>query len=159
MAHDKISNRGRPSRESVYQRLQEAMTEVRDRMGGLPSPTEADDIWTSIWHQEAHNSTALEGNTLVLRQVEALLVEGRAVGNKELKEYLEVTGYANAAKWVYRQALEPGDWSTGELLNLTELRQIHQLAMGPVWQEAPHPGAMPEEGPGSFRRHDIQPFP
>jgi hypothetical protein len=32
------------------------------------------------------------GNTLVLKQVEALLAEGRAVGNKELSEYLEVRG-------------------------------------------------------------------
>jgi hypothetical protein len=62
-------------------------------MGGLPSPTEAEGIWTSIWYQEAHHSTALEGNTLVIAQVEALLAEGRAVGNKELKEYMEVNGY------------------------------------------------------------------
>ncbi len=24
---------------------------------------------------------------------------------------MEVTGYADAAKWVYSQALEPGDWT------------------------------------------------
>jgi hypothetical protein len=36
----------------------------------------------------------------VLKQVEPLLAEGRAVGNKELSEYLEVRGYATAAVWV-----------------------------------------------------------
>jgi hypothetical protein len=46
-------------------------------MGGLPSPVEAEDIWTSIWYQEAHHSTALEGNTLVIAQVEALLGSDR----------------------------------------------------------------------------------
>ena len=150
---------GRPSREEVYRRLQQAFAELNDRMGGLPNPIEAQDIWTTIWHREAHHSTALEGNTLVLRQVEQLLSEGRAVGNKELKEYMEVQAYADAAKWVYRQALEPGAWSNGELLTLTEVRQVHIAALAPVWGVAPHPNATDREAPGSFREHDIQPFP
>lgn len=69
---------------------------------------EAEHIWTDIWLKEAHHSTALEGNTLVLKQVELLLSEGLAVGNKELREYNEVKGYADAANWVYRQAIAPG---------------------------------------------------
>jgi hypothetical protein len=137
----------------------EKFAELRGRMGGLPSPVEAEDVWTSIWYQEAHHSTALEGNTLVIAQVEALLAEGRAVGNKELREYMEVTGYANAAKWVYGQALEPSDWTSEEPLTITEVRYVHELAIGPVWGVALHPNATPEEKPGSFRRHDIQPFP
>lgn len=156
---DNKSQRGRPPRQLVYQRLEEGIVELRGLMGGLPSPAEAESIWTSIWYQEAHNSTALEGNTLVLAQVEALLAEGRAVGNKELREYMEVTGYADAAKWVYGQALEPGDWTSGTPLAMTEVRYVHELAMGPVWGVAPHPNATTEEKPGSFRRHDIQPFP
>lgn len=156
---DNKSPRGRPPRQLVYQRLEEGITELRSRMGGLPSPAEAEGIWTSIWYQEAHHSTALEGNTLVLAQVEALLAEGRAVGNKELREYMEVTGYADAAKWVYGQALDPGDWTPNAPLTITEVRHVHELAMGPVWGVAPHPNATPEEKPGSFRRRDIQPFP
>ena len=154
-----MSRRGRPTRRFVYQRLEEAITELREHMGGLPSPLEAEDIWTSIWHQEAHHSTALEGNTLVIRQVETLLAEGRAVGNKELKEYMEVTGYAGAAMWVYGQAPEPGEWSSEAPLSLTEVRQVHELALGPVWGVAPPPNATPEEKPGSFRKHEIQAFP
>jgi Fic family protein len=150
---------GRPSREEIYWRLDQAFAELNERMGGLPNPIEAQDIWMAIWYQEAHNSTALEGNTLVLKQVEQLLAEGRAVGNKELKEYLEVQGYADAAKWVYSQALEPGAWSDGELLTLTEVRQVHAAALAPVWSVAPHPNATDREAPGSFREHDIQPFP
>lgn len=129
------------------------------RLGGLPSPVEAADIWEDIWYHEAHNSTAIEGNTLVLKQVEVLLAEGRAIGNKELREYMEVRGYADAAKWVYEQALEPKDWTGGGLLTMTEVRQIHTMAMKPVWDIAPHPDATPEEGPGSFRRHEIARFP
>jgi Fic family protein len=144
----------------VYERLEEAIAELRDRLGGLPPPAEAEDIWTAIWHQEAHHSTALEGNTLVLRQVEALLAEGRAVGNKELREYLEVRGYADAARWVYGQAIDPGDWKSKTTpVTLTEVRHIHELALGPAWEVAPPPNATANEKPGSFREHDIAPFP
>ena len=101
--------RGRPSRATVYARLDAAIAELHDRLGGLPTPDEAAGVWSDIWHQEAHHSTALEGNTLVLREVEQLLDRGRAVGAKPLREYMEVKGYADAARWVYAQALNPGD--------------------------------------------------
>jgi hypothetical protein len=98
---------GRLRRQDIDNRLDEAFDELCSRMGGLPSPVEAEGIWTTIWtmiwFEEAHHSTAIEGNTLVLKQVERLLADGRAVGNKELKEYVEVRGYANAAQWVYGQ--------------------------------------------------------
>lgn len=53
-------------------------------MGGLPSPAEAEEIWDDLWHQEAHHSTALEGDALILNEVRKPLDEGRAVGSKEL---------------------------------------------------------------------------
>lgn len=150
---------GRPPRSAIYDRLRVQIGELRDRLGGLPAPEDAQDIWKGIWLEEAHHSTAIEGNTLVLKQVEQLLAEGRAVGNKELREYMEVRGYANAADWVYTHGLGAESWSNDELISLTELRHVHQLAMNPVWDVAPNPDATPEEKPGSFRRHDIQPFP
>jgi len=150
---------GRPSRDQIYRRLDEAIEELRQSMGGLPAPAAAQSIWTDIWYREAHNSTALEGNTLVLKQVEVLLREGRAVGDKELREYMEVKGYANAALWVYGQAMEPGAWTDGSLLTLTEVRQVHRMALGPVWDVAPHPNATGRETPGNMREHDIAPFP
>lgn len=150
---------GRPSREVIHNRLDEAFAELRERMGGLPNPVEAEDIWKTIWFEEAHHSTAIEGNTLVLKQVERLLADGVAVGDKELKEYMEVRGYATAANWVYSQALEPGDRAHAELLTLSEVREVHSMALGPVWDVAPHPNATDRERPGSFREHDIQPFP
>ncbi len=153
------ARRGRPARADVYARLNLQISELRDQLGGLPSPLQAQDIWRGIWLQEAHHSTALEGNTLVLRQVEQLLQEGRAVGNKELAEYMEVRGYADAATWVYGQAIEPGDWSAGELLSLSEVRHVHVLALTPVWGVAPHPVASGSERPGSFREHDVLQFP
>ena len=148
---------GRPTREAVYRRLDTQIEELWVRMGGLPSPVEAAAIWKDIWYAEAHHSTALEGNTLVRRQVEELLAEGRAVGEKQLSEYMEVRGYADAATWVYGHAHAPS--TTDSLLTLTEVRHVHTAAMTPVWNVSPHPDASDREGPGAFREHDIHPFP
>jgi Fic/DOC family len=153
------SVRGRPARSELYARLDAAADELRERLGGLPLPVQARDIWDDIWVNEAHNSTAIEGNTLVLRQVEELLHEGRAVGSKLLAEYAEVKGYADAAQWVYSQALEPSHEPPRPLVMLTEVREVHRLAMTPVWDVAPHADATAAESPGSLREHDIRPFP
>ena len=152
--------RGRPPREEVYLRLDTQIAELWQRLGGLPDPLEAGHIWRDIWFEEAHHSTAIEGNTLVRAQVEALLAEGRAVGEKQLREYMEVKGYADAADWVYRQAIQPGAWSDDAgILTITEVRQVHRTAMNPVWDVAPHPDATPAEAPGNFREHEIEAFP
>ena len=133
---------------------------METRLGGLPSPVEAAGLWRDIWYEEAHHSTAIEGNTLVLKQVERLLSEGRAVGNKELSDYLEVRGYATAAEWVYEQAVNPtGLTEPGAAVTLAEVRQVHHTAMAPVWEVAPHPDANPTEAPGGFREHEIREFP
>jgi len=47
-------------------------------------PIEANQISDDIWHLASHNSTALECNTLALREVAILLQHGRAVGAKAL---------------------------------------------------------------------------
>lgn len=126
--------------------------------GGLPTPQESRPIWNDIWYQEAHNSTAIEGNTLVLREVRKLLDENRPVGGKALGDYLEVLGYGEASQWVYSQTQTPDRHAPGNLVSLTEIRNTHELAMRYVWEIAPHPDASPHEKPGAFRRHDILPF-
>ena len=150
--------RGRPSRATVYRRLASAIEELNDRLGGLPSPGESETIWSDIWHLEAHHSTAIEGNTLVLREVEQLLGGGRAVGAKPLAEYMEVRGYGDAARWVYAQAVDPDEWSDGGLVGLNEVRRIHHMTMSLVWGVSPHRHATDAEAPGNFREHDIAAF-
>ncbi len=93
-----------------------------------------------------------------MRQVEALLARNATVGNKQLKEYLEVTGYAEAAKWVYEQARGRRRARPTAALTLQDIRNVHHVTMTPVWTIAPHPDALPSESPGNFRAHDLQPF-
>jgi Fic family protein len=153
-----MAGRGRSERAAVHARLAREVRELWDRLGGLPRVAEFEAVWKDIWVHEVHNSTAIEGNTLVLREVQKLLAEKRAVGDKELKDYLEVKGYADAAEWVYGQAAGAGAYETTDLLTLAEVRHVHRLAMTPVWDVAPHPHAQDTESPGNWRRHDIRPF-
>ena len=157
--HFAMPARGRPSRSALSARLDEQVSQLWNHLGGLPSPAEEEDIWRNIWFEDAHHSTAIEGNTLVLKQVEALLAQGRAIGNRELREYNEVKGYADAADWVYRQAMSPHATSDRAVLTLTEIRHVHRLVMTPVWDVAPHPDATDRETPGNFREHEIRSFP
>src|SRR6185312_10647955 len=150
---------GRRTRSALYEQLRIQIAELHDQLGGLPAPHEARAIWHDIWLDETHHSTAIEGNTLVLRQVAHLVDERRAIGNKQLREYMEVCGYSNAAEWVYKHGADPGASSDAPLLTLTEIRHVHALALGAVWEVSPHPEAGDDERPGSFRRHDIQTFP
>ena len=149
--------RGRPSRASIYAAVDQGMSDL-NRIGGLPGPDVATEIWRDIWFEETHNSTAIEGNTLILKEVRTLLEEGRAVGDKELREYLEVKGYADAAEWVYSQANELDAERDQPYLALAELREIHRRVVSAVWDVAPPMDYLPGEGPGSFRSHDILPF-
>ena len=150
--------RGRPSRQAVFDQFAGAMGDLAAQ-GGLPPLEQARALWDDLWHRDVHHSTAIEGNTLVLREVEALLAQGRAVGAKPLKDYLEVQGYADAATWVYRQGTPARDWEHDRIVTLTEIRELHEVAMTPVWEVAPHLAATAQEAPGGFRQHEIAPFP
>jgi len=125
-------------------------------MGGLPSLDEMRGIWEDIWQEEAHHSTAMEGNTLIAREVQLLLFNGRAVGSKELAAYLEVQGYADAALWVYGQAVKD---HTNQLdLTVTELREIHKRVVEHVWRHFPPEHLDPRDDSGEFRHTDIEPL-
>jgi fido (protein-threonine AMPylation protein) len=152
-----IKRRGRPSTQKIFSQFASVMKSLTE-YGGLPNQEQASEIWDDIWYVEAHNSTGIEGNTLILREVKAMLKTKRAIGGKELKDYLEVEGYGKAAKWVYAQARAPKIFTPEGLLSLTELRYIHELLLGSLWKVEPHKNALSSETPGSFRHHDILPF-
>lgn len=151
-----MTKRGRRPRRQLFETLEQDLDLLRG-IGGLPDLRSAEHIWADIWVEETHHSTAIEGNTLVLQQVRQLLDEGRATGSKELREYLEVTCYANAAKWVYGEIASKR--RSGSRLTLTEVRELHERVVGDVWSQFPPDPLDPKEGPGAFRRHDIRAFP
>lgn len=144
----------RPSRDTIYSRLETSVDGLKS-IGGLPLPAEAEEIWKDIWFEEAHNSTAMEGNTLILREVQLLLDQQKAVGSKEMQAYLEVQGYGKAAQWVYAQAVRGGE---PVQISITEIREIHRIVVEQAWIEFPPDQFDPKEGPGSFRRKNIEPF-
>lgn len=72
--------RGRPSRQTIYNQLDEAIEDLRSRMGGLPSPAEAEEIWDDLWHQEAHPGSqggALRGDGAGLERGAAPPCDGK----------------------------------------------------------------------------------
>ena len=54
----------------------------------------------------AHNSTAIEGNTLTLIQTKAILEDGLSVGGKTLREIYEVANHAKAFSFVKKCGAE-----------------------------------------------------
>ena len=103
---------GRPSRSAVFAALDEGLTDLA-RVGvpacaGGGSRRSGEVSGTS----KRTTRSAIEGNTLALRQVRALLDDGRAIGDKEMREYLEVRGLRRGRPdWVYREATGAGEWS------------------------------------------------
>lgn len=54
----------------------------------------------------AHNSTAIEGNTLSLIQTKVILEDGLSVGGKALREIYEVANHDRAFSYVKRAVAE-----------------------------------------------------
>jgi len=100
-----------PTSALVYERLDERWPNFAIASVELPLQSRLRDLDLDLvpGGPSLHRT---RGNSLVLRQVETLLAEGRAVGNKELREYMEVTGYADGGEVVLRPGLEPGEWNT-----------------------------------------------
>lgn len=71
----------------------------------------------------AHNSTAIEGNTLTLIQTKAVLEEGISIGGKTLRELYEVTNHAKAFAYVKDCVSE------NKPLDEKIVRDIHDLLM------------------------------
>ena len=71
----------------------------------------------------AHNSTAIEGNTLTLIQTKAIIEDGLSVGGKLLREIYEVANHAKAFAYVQKCVAE------GKPLDEPTVKDIHSLLM------------------------------
>ena len=71
----------------------------------------------------AHNSTAIEGNTLTLIQTKVILEDGLSVGGKTLREIYEVANHAKAFSFAKKCVAE------GRPLDEPTTKDIHALLM------------------------------
>lgn len=148
---------GRPSREQVFQSLEQARHDLM-LIGGLPGPTVFQDVWADIWIEETHNSTAIEGNTLRRRQIQLLLEDGVVSGSAhELKEWLEAKAYGEAARFAYREAFE-GRYGDQAPITESDVRRIHHITVESVWVHFPPDGLRRNEKPGGYRTGGIEPL-
>jgi Fic family protein len=155
---DKVMPRGRPSRQQVFQSLDEARRDLTI-IGGIPEPTVFQDVWADIWIEETHNSTAIEGNTLRRKQIQLLLEEGVVTGAAhDLKEWMEAKAYGEAARWTYEGAFRGRFQENQDTITETDLRRIHQLTVESVWVHFPPDGLRSDEKPGGYRTGDIEPL-
>lgn len=147
MNENRIENirRGRPSLQQVLARLDEEVTLLHDRLGGLPRAVEADQILREIWLDDVHNSTAIEGNTMTRAQVADLVERGQA--SATLVESLEVESYARAADWVYRHA---ADYKG---VPMSVVSEIHKIALELVWKVQP---PATRDQPGGWRKGPVK---
>jgi len=91
--------------------------------GLRPLPAAAEAIERQLMIEWIYNSSALEGNTLSLRQVRTILETGRTVGGKLLSEHLEVLNLQQAMGYVTALAA-----SQKPIIPL-DARRLHQLAL------------------------------
>lgn len=150
---------GRPRRTQIYRRLDQAIAELHDRLGGLPDPAEAEAIWTTIWYREARNPPQSRATRSLFAKSRRSSARAERLATRRSPGTSRSRGTRTRRNASTTKRFAPGAWSEGSLLTLTEVRQVDQLALGPVWHVAPHPNASGRESPGSFREHDIAPVP
>lgn len=79
------------------------LMEKKERLARIRSsipPQALESFEKSFDVEYAHNSTAIEGNTLTLIQTKAILEEGLSVGGKTLREIYEVANHGKAFGFV-----------------------------------------------------------
>ena len=100
-------------------RMKEQLKEQREKL-----PREALESFDKSFDIEyAHNSTALEGNTLTLIQTKAIIEDGLSVGGKTLREIYEVANHDKAFAYVKKCVAE------SKPLDEAAVKDIHALLM------------------------------
>lgn len=86
----------------------------------------------------AHNSTAIEGNTLTLIQTKAIIEDGLSVGGKMLREIYEVANHAKSFAHVQKCVAEgkPLDENTVKDIHALIMENIHSAVCTATWRFA-----------------------
>lgn len=105
-----------------YKMLLQLKNTVAERCVQLPAEV-LSGFDNSFNIEYAHNSTAIEGNTLTLIQTKAIIEDGLSVGGKMLREIYEVANHAKAFAYVQDRVAE------GKPLDENIVKDIHALLM------------------------------
>lgn len=105
-----------------YQMLCEKRWQLQKTLPGIPDQV-ISKFDKAFEIEYAHNSTAIEGNTLTLVQTKAILEDGLSVGGKTLREIYEVANHARAFNYVEDCIAK------GRLLDEQVIKDIHARIM------------------------------
>lgn len=105
-----------------YKMLLQLKEAVAKRRSELPAEV-LSSFDNSFNIEYAHNSTAIEGNTLTLIQTKVIIEDGLSVGGKMLREIYEVVNHAKAFAYVQNKVAE------SKPLDENIVKDIHALLM------------------------------
>lgn len=128
----------------------------RDRLHaiwGAIDPVALESFERSFDVEYAHNSTAIEGNTLTLVQTKAILEDGLSVGGKSLREIYEVTNHREAFDYV-KEHVAKGDALTESIAKDIHMLLLENILPGGMYRDVevriPGAGFLPPVGEDMF---------
>ena len=113
--------------KKIFARIDEGKKLI-DRFRPLP-PAVLSRLKRQFMLEWTYNSNAIEGNTLTLKETMIVLEEGLTIGNKSLKEHLEVINHKEAIAFV--ETLAESKTSITE----RNIREIHNLVLKEIDQK------------------------
>ena len=93
-----MSGQGPESVEAILVRWRAQQQEIA-RTRPMPEPT-LRSVLDDFTIRYAHETTAIEGNTLTLHETQVVLENGITIGGKTLREHLEVVNIRDAWEWL-----------------------------------------------------------
>ena len=103
---------------------------VRIAQGPPVSSASLNSLWDDYALRQAHETTALEGNTLTLRETQAVLERGVTIPGKSFREHLEVVNAHRTWAWL-RPLAERGE----QLLTETLVLEMHRRLMQGILED------------------------
>lgn len=107
--------------------LLEQIEEYKKKLSELRplTPAETEALREVFLVEHTYNSTAIEGNTLTLKET-SLVLQGITIGQKPLKDHLEAVGYKEAFEYVEQLAKKQQRLSINDICNIHYLVLSHR---------------------------------
>lgn len=126
--------------DAVEEALRRVDAKKREIDGARPLPAETlQSLRQTFVVRYAHETTAIEGNTLSLSETQVVLEDGITIGGKSIREHLEVLNIRDALQWL--ETVVGEDTPVDERTVL----EMHRIIMA---------GILGNDA-GSYRRHPV----